>query len=563
MAANDINGNALAVNDLVVVMFGKVLALGTDFVQLQLPNGPTINAQSDRLEKIAGTSIADAIAIAFGSPAPSTAEYLVGALDATLTNERLVTDTATATWDLTVAGQAKVDVPAGAVVPAPHAASHQDGGADEVATAVPAANAIPKADGTGTLAAGWIPSSIATDAEVAAAIAAHAGAADPHPTYTTAAELTTAITNHEAAVDPHTGYQKESEKGAANGYAGLNASTKVSGTQQTYGASANTACEGNDGRLSDARAPTGAAGGDLTGTYPNPTIGALKVLTAAINTGAVTDAKLRNSSACSVIGRTFNSIGAPADIVAANNNEFLMRRSNQVVFGPLVANDLSLLREVDLVGNQSIQSYWRDDFIPGRQSWYDSTGSGGVVGMTETTFSGQTDERPGNMRVSGGATVGGYAHAYTNPTSFILGSGWTLEMRISLLGTLTSTTARLGWGDATAGADVTDGAYFEYLPGTSANWFRCTAQNNTRTKTDSGTAVATGSGTYVTLKIVWNSDTSVEFFVNGVSVGSNTANLPTASGRDCGIHYYIINQVLNGFATIDVDWVHVHKAVSR
>ena len=60
---------------------------------------------------------------------------------------------------------------------------------------------------------------LATDAE----IAAHAGAADPHPGYTTAAELATGISSHEGAADPHTGYQRESEKGAASGYAPLDA----------------------------------------------------------------------------------------------------------------------------------------------------------------------------------------------------------------------------------------------------------------------------------------------------------------------------------------------------
>lgn len=39
-----------------------------------------------------------------------------------------------------------------------HAAEHKHGGSDEVATATPAANAIPKADGTGKLASGWLPS---------------------------------------------------------------------------------------------------------------------------------------------------------------------------------------------------------------------------------------------------------------------------------------------------------------------------------------------------------------------------------------------------------------------
>ncbi len=38
-----------------------------------------------------------------------------------------------------------------------HATRHQNGGADEVATATPAANAIPKAGAGGTLATGWIP----------------------------------------------------------------------------------------------------------------------------------------------------------------------------------------------------------------------------------------------------------------------------------------------------------------------------------------------------------------------------------------------------------------------
>lgn len=56
--------------------------------------------------------------------------------------------------------------------------------------------------------------------------------------------------------DDHTQYQLRSEKNAASGYAGLSAGSKLTGSQQMYGSASNTACEGNDARLSDARTPT-------------------------------------------------------------------------------------------------------------------------------------------------------------------------------------------------------------------------------------------------------------------------------------------------------------------
>jgi len=49
-----------------------------------------------------------------GTGAPADAEYIVGALSGSLSAERLVTNTATITWDLSVAGQAKANVVSGA-----------------------------------------------------------------------------------------------------------------------------------------------------------------------------------------------------------------------------------------------------------------------------------------------------------------------------------------------------------------------------------------------------------------------------------------------------------------
>lgn len=59
--------------------------------------------------------------------------------------------------------------------------------------------------------------------------------------------------------------EKTANKNAASGYAGLDASSKLTGSQQKYGSAANTAAEGNDARFSDARTPTAHAASHRSG----------------------------------------------------------------------------------------------------------------------------------------------------------------------------------------------------------------------------------------------------------------------------------------------------------
>lgn len=57
-----------------------------------------------------------------------------------------------------------------------------------------------------------------------------------------------------------------------------------------------------------------------------------KISTAEVNDAAITKAKIENSAACTVIGRSANSTGVTADIAASANGQILTRTSNALSF---------------------------------------------------------------------------------------------------------------------------------------------------------------------------------------------------------------------------------------
>lgn len=199
-------------------------------------------------------------------------------------------------------------------------------------------------------------------------------------------------------------------------------------------------------------------------------------------------------------------------------------------------------------------AYFRDDFTGnsnngGEYLWGNGAAGGGSVANDSGSL-----YHPGVRRLATGAAATSHAVQYTRTAFNYPGGGDNFEA-IFKISSITGITVRIGLVDITADADAVDGYYFEFDPATSANWLTCTSNSSSRTKTPSSSAVV--ANTWYRTKLCVNAaNTSVDFYVNDVLIGTNTATIPSGSGDSFGCSALIRNTGASLAVNLDLDLVY-------
>lgn len=169
---------------------------------------------------------------------------------------------------------------------------------------------------------------------------------------------------------------------------------------------------------------------------------------------------------------------------------------------------------------------------------------------------------------TGTNTNGGFQYRAAGPLSYIqFGGGqyrWDCRVRIPTNSDGTQTFQFIaGFWDNNAAVNQTDGIYFLYDSqgvstgsAASGNWQIVTVSNSNRTFTTTGTAI--DNSNLQKLRIDVNAAaTSVTFYINDVSVGTHTTNIPSGASRLTSSGVYLQKSAGTTARTADIDYLYL------
>lgn len=179
--------------------------------------------------------------------------------------------------------------------------------------------------------------------------------------------------------------------------------------------------------------------------------------------------------------------------------------------------------------------YFGTGVVSSENAWASSvlgTGalSAGGAGITSDTNHPGVMELKVSANNDGAGVVTGVFGSTVNKPFFTGGGVLTYETLIYISALSNGTdnaNVAVGIGNEPSWSALANDLYFIYASSTSANWIMSCSKASSSTQTASSTAVAAG---WTKLKFVVNAaGTSVEFFVNGASIGTVVSNIPVVA----------------------------------
>lgn len=209
--------------------------------------------------------------------------------------------------------------------------------------------------------------------------------------------------------------------------------------------------------------------------------------------------------------------------------------------------------------------YLFDDFISAVPNSTLGWGTAGSAGITAP--SGILSQQHCGISVVHTSTSPTGAGIFYIDTMILLGGGVItaeLLVRLSALSTVDqSYNCRIGFGNTFDGTDYTNGVYLEHTDSlNSGNWVFKSANNGTRTNSNTSVAPTTTDWQKVNFVIAAGGG-SAEVFLDGVSAGVISTNIPTTSNRFVGPQMSILKSLGSTQRNLYMDYFYYTQAVTR